>query len=94
VTTLLWASIFIPKSKVAMMILKEVLKAAREERGLRYEELAEAVCLKKWHIIEIEEAESFRTFYSINIKLQAAKKIGKYLGLSEDQFLSSSESKG
>jgi transcriptional regulator with XRE-family HTH domain len=67
VTTLSSVSIFIPKSKVAMVILKEVLKAAREERGLRYEELAEAVCLKKWHIIEIEEAESFRTFYSYQI---------------------------
>ena len=77
-----------------MMILKEVLKAAREERGLRYEDLAEAVCLKKWHIREIEEAESFSTFYTMNIKIQAAKKIGNYLGLSEDQFLSSSESIG
>ena len=83
-----------PKPKVVTVILKEVLKAAREERGLRYEELAEAVCLKKWHIEEMEEAESFRTFYSMSIKLQAAKKIGNYLGLSEDQFLSSSEIKG
>jgi hypothetical protein len=42
----------------------------------------------------MEEAESFRTFYAMNIKLQAAKKIGNYLGLSEDQFLSSSEITG
>jgi len=83
-----------PKTKVVTVILKEVLKVAREERGLGYEELAKAVCLKKWHIREIEEAESFSTFYTINIKIQAAKKIGNYLGLSEDQFLSSSESIG
>jgi ribosome-binding protein aMBF1 (putative translation factor) len=83
-----------PKPKLVTVILKEVLKAAREERGLHYEELAKAVCLKKWHIQEMEEAESFRTFYSMSIKLQAAKKIGNYLGLSEDQFLSSSEITG
>jgi ribosome-binding protein aMBF1 (putative translation factor) len=83
-----------PKTKVVIVILKEVLKVAREERGLGYEELAKAVCLKKWHIREIEEAESFSTFYTMNIKIQAAKKIGNYLGLSEDQFLSSSESIG
>jgi ribosome-binding protein aMBF1 (putative translation factor) len=83
-----------PKPKVVTVILKEVLKAAREERGLCYEELAKAVCLKKWHIQEMEEAESFRTFYAMNIKLQDDKKIGNYLGLSEDQFLSSSEITG
>ena len=83
-----------PKTKVVIVILKEVLKVAREERGLGYEELAKAVCLKKWHRREIEEAESFSTFYTMNIKIQAAKKIGNYLGLSEDQFLSSSESIG
>jgi ribosome-binding protein aMBF1 (putative translation factor) len=83
-----------PNTKVVIVILKEVLKVAREERGLGYEELAKAVCLKKWHIREIEEAESFSTFYTMNIKIQAAKKIGNYLGLSEDQFLSSSESIG
>lgn len=83
-----------PKTKVVTVIIKEVLKVAREERGLGYEELAKAVCLKKWHIREIEEAESFSTFYTMNIKIQAAKKIGNYLGLSEDQFLSSSESIG
>jgi len=83
-----------PKPKVVTVILKEVLKAAREERGLRYEELAEAVCLKKWHIEEMEEAESFRTFYSMSIKLQTDKKIGNYLGLSVDQFLSSSDITG
>lgn len=83
-----------PKTKVVIVILKEVLKVAREERGLDYEELAKAVCLKKWHIREIEEGESFRSFYTMNIKIQAAKKIGNYLGLSEDQFLSSSGSIG
>lgn len=85
---------FISKPKVVTVILKEALKAAREERGLCHEKLAEAVCLKKWHIKEIEEAETFQTFYTMSIKLQAAKRIGGYLGLSEDQFLSSTEVMG
>jgi len=85
---------FNSKPKVVTVILKEALKAAREKRGLCHEKLAEAVCLKKWHIKEIEEAESFRTFYTMSIKLQAAKRVGNYLGLSEDQFLSSAEALG
>jgi len=75
-------------------ILKEVLKAARKQRGLSHEELAEAVCLKKWHIKELEEAETFLTFYTMSIKLQAAKRVGQYLGLSEHQFLSADEEVG
>jgi len=58
---------------------------------LSHEELAEAVCLKKWHIKELEEAETFLTFYTMSIKLQAAKRVGQYLGLSEYQFLSADE---
>jgi ribosome-binding protein aMBF1 (putative translation factor) len=83
-----------PKPKVVIVILKVVLKAAREERGLRYEELAEAVCLKKWHIKELEEADTFLTFYTMAIKIQAAKRVAIYLGLSEHQFLSANEEMG
>ena len=75
-------------------IFKEVLKAAREQRGLSHEGLAEAVCLKKWHIKELEEAETFLTFYTMSIKLQAAKRVGHYLSLSESQFLSTDEEVG
>jgi hypothetical protein len=31
------------------------------------------------------------TFYSMAIKIQAAKRIGHYLGLSEDQYLKYTE---
>ena len=82
------------KTKVNQIILKDVLKAAREERGLSHEALAEVVCLRKWHIKELEEAETFLTFYTMAIKIMAAKRIGKYLGLSEDQFLSTNEEMG
>ena len=82
------------KIKIKQRILKDVLKTAREERGLTHEELAELVCLRKWHIKELEEAETFLTFYTMAIKIRAAKRIGSYLGLSEDQFLSANEEIG
>jgi hypothetical protein len=39
----------------------------------------------------MEEAETFRTFYSMQIKVHAARKIGFYLELKENQFLEFSE---
>jgi ribosome-binding protein aMBF1 (putative translation factor) len=79
------------KKKTHQRILREVLSAAREERGLSPEALAKVVCLSKWHIKELEEADTFLTFYSMAIKIQAAKRIGHYLGLSEDQYLKCTE---
>ena len=55
------------------------------------EALAKVVCLSKWHIKEIEEADTFLAFYTMAIKIQAAKRVGEYLGLSENQYLKSIE---
>lgn len=71
-----------------LLILKSVLKAAREKKGLTAEELADIFCLKEWHIREIEEADTFFTFYSMAIKVKAVKRIGAYLGLKESDYLS------
>lgn len=71
-----------------LLILKSVLKAAREKKGLTAEELADVFCLKEWHITEIEEADTFFTFYSMAIKVKAIKRIGAYLGLKESDYLS------
>ena len=79
------------KPQLKQRIIKEVLMLAREEKGLNQEELAEMVCLRKWHIKELEEAETFNSFYSMAIKINAAKKVGAYLGLTEDQYLETSE---
>ncbi len=79
------------KQSAQPRILKEVLALAREEKGLTQAELAQIVCLKKWHIKEMEESDSFRTFYSMQIKVHAAKKIGNYLELKENQFLDFAE---
>ena len=75
------------KMKADQRIIKEILSAAREEQGLSHEVLAKAVCLSKWHIKELEEADTFLTFYTMTIKIQAAKRVGDYLGLSKDQYL-------
>ena len=79
------------KKKTVQRILREVLSAARKEQDLSPEALAKVVCLSKWHIKEIEEADTFLTFYTLAIKIQAAKRVGQYLGLSEDQYLKSIE---
>ena len=67
--------------------MKEVIVQARKEKGLTQEELANAVCLSKWQIKEIEESDSFLIFYSMQIKIHAAKRIGLYLGLKEEEYL-------
>jgi transcriptional regulator with XRE-family HTH domain len=79
------------KIKINQRILGAVLRASREKQGLSHEDLAQIACLRKWQIRELEEAETFLTFYTMAIKIHAAKRVGKYLGLSEDQFLDSKE---
>ena len=76
------------KNLQGLIILKSVLKDAREKKGLTAEELADIFCLKEWHITEIEEADTFFTFYSMAIKVKATKRIGTYLGLKESEYLS------
>ena len=76
------------KNLQELIILKSVLKAAREKKRLTAEELADIFCLKEWHITEIEEADTFFTFYSMAIKVKAIKRIGAYLGLKESEYLS------
>lgn len=76
------------KSVLNPLILRYVLKAAREDKGISKEELAVVVCLREWQIIEIEEADTFINFYSMAIKVNATKRIGAYLGLKESEYLS------
>jgi ribosome-binding protein aMBF1 (putative translation factor) len=75
------------KPKIDQHIIGGVLRSAREARGLSHEELGEAVCLRKWHIKELEEADTFYTFYTLAIKIHAAKRVGKYLHLEESEYL-------
>jgi len=75
------------EKQVDLRIRGDVLKIARESCGLDEEALANAVCLKSWHINQMENAEGHYYFYSMELKVRAAKKIGKYLGLEESSYL-------
>jgi ribosome-binding protein aMBF1 (putative translation factor) len=75
------------KPSKLLKILKEVIAQARQAKGLTQEELAKAVCLSKWQIKEMEESDSFLIFYTMQIKVHAAKRIGSYLGLKEEEYL-------
>lgn len=70
-----------------LKILKEALVRARQEKGLTHDGLAKAVCLNKWQIKEMEESDSYLYFYSMQIKIHAARRIGNYLGLIESDYL-------
>jgi transcriptional regulator with XRE-family HTH domain len=67
-------------------ILGEQLKKAREKAGLTLEALAKKASLSNKQLEEIENGGD-RLFYTAAIKLITAKKIGKMLGLNEDDFL-------
>ena len=67
-------------------ILGDQLKNAREKAGLTIEALAKKASLSNKQLEEIENGGD-RLFYTAAIKLTVAKKIGKMLGLNEDDFL-------
>jgi len=68
-------------------IVKDKIKAAREHSRVRVEYLAHAVCLSPKNILEIEESDTFDSFYSFPVKVTAAKRVGRYLGLDDSEFL-------
>ena len=70
-----------------LKIRGDVLRSARENMGLDREGLAEVVCLKPWHISQMEDTEEHYFFYSRQLKIKAAKKIGEYLALEESSYL-------
>ena len=70
-----------------LKIRGDILKNARINKSLDLDALAEAVCLKSWHIQQIEDADDYYYFYTSALKISAAKKIGKFLELDESSFL-------
>lgn len=75
------------ENKIGLRIRGDILKIARENCGLDQEALANVVCLKPWHITQMEDSEEHYFFYSQQLKIKAAKKIGKYLALEESSYL-------
>ena len=73
-------------TKTIPNILGDQLKEAREKAGLTLQDVATKASLSKRQVQEIENGGA-SLFYSVGIKLTAAKKVGKLLYLNEDDFL-------
>ena len=73
-------------TKTIPNILGDQLKEAREKAGLTLQDVAAKASLSKKQVQEIENGGA-SLFYSVGIKLTAAKKVGKLLDLNEDDFL-------
>ena len=69
----------------------ERLKEARIEKNLTEAELAKECVLVAKHIIQLENGET-SNFFSAHHKVQVAKKVGRYLGLEESEYLNTSSS--
>ena len=67
-------------------ILGSALKAAREARRYERSELAGLCCLSSKMILELEEG-GMSSFYSYPLKINAAKRVGNLLNLSESDYL-------
>ena len=65
------------------------LKQARLDKNLSEAELAKACVLAPKHIIQLEN-DGTSNFFSAHHKIQVAKKVGRYLGLEELEYLNSS----
>jgi transcriptional regulator with XRE-family HTH domain len=65
------------------------LKQARLNKNLSEAELARVCVLAPKHIIQLENGEN-SNFFSAHHKVQVAKKVGRYLGLEESEYLNSS----
>ncbi len=73
------------------MINGDKLKQARLDKNLSEAELAKECVLVAKHIIQLENGET-SNFFSAHHKVQVAKKVGRYLGLEERDFLDTSSS--
>jgi len=73
------------------MISGDSLKKARLEKNLTEAELAKECVLVAKHIIQLENGET-SNFFSAHHKVQVAKKVGRYLGLEENEYLLSNSS--
>jgi transcriptional regulator with XRE-family HTH domain len=67
-------------------IIGSALKLAREKRGMDRRELATQCCLSSIMIAELEEG-GMTSFYSFQIKLNSAKRVASFLGLSPSDYL-------
>lgn len=76
----------VKKQSPPLVIDGDTLKLAREIQGLTLKELAAKVCLSHQHIAQLE-GDSLAIFFTLDHKIQVAKKVGAALGLAENDFL-------
>ncbi len=74
------------KAQTLPEIQGKLLKAVREKKQIKPEDLAHKACLSKKHIIELEEG-GISSFYSEAHKITVARKIAKLLDLDESRVL-------
>jgi len=67
-------------------IIGSALKNAREKRAMERSELATQCCLSSKMILELEEG-GMTAFYSFQLKLSSAKRVGSFLSLSPSDYL-------
>lgn len=76
-----------PKNTPLPDVIGAALKAARQARKYERNELASLCCLSAKMILELEEG-GMTSFYSYPLKINAAKRVGTLLNLSESDYLS------
>ena len=76
-----------PKNNPLPDVIGSALKAARQARKYERAELANLCCLSAKMILELEEG-GMTSFYSYTLKINAAKRVGAALNLSESDYLS------
>lgn len=67
-------------------IIGKALKEAREQKNIAQAELANLCCLSTKMISELEEG-GLSSFYTFQLKIATAKRVGNFLGLDESTYL-------
>ena len=76
-----------PQHHVLPEIIGTALKDAREQKNIARAELANLCCLSSKMILELEEG-GMSSFYTFELKVSTAKRVGRFLGLDESSYLS------
>jgi transcriptional regulator with XRE-family HTH domain len=74
------------KHDAQLEIIGSVLKDAREKKNLARAEFANSCCLSTKMILELEEG-GMSSFYTFELKIATAKRVGRVLGLDESSYL-------
>ena len=74
------------KHYAQLEIIGSVLKDARERKNLARAEFANSCCLSTKMILELEEG-GMSSFYTFELKIATAKRVGRVLGLDESSYL-------